>query len=124
MKSTHVYYHEKNYSVQATSKTTHLTPLNDKLPIVPVKLHTTKKLPPTGKEYSCFQIHGRSSHAAQCVKSQIMNNAIDYILSIETYEQQYVVNKGMLKSPRIDIVLRLLILTNNYATYILLNNFF
>ena len=76
---------KQNYSVQATSKTTILTTLNATIPIAPVELHTTKKLPPAGKEYLCFQIHGRSSHAAQCVKSQIMNKAIDYILSIETF---------------------------------------
>ena len=40
---------KKDYSVQATSKTTCLTPLNTKLPIAPVELHKTKQLPPTGK---------------------------------------------------------------------------
>ena len=40
---------KKNYSVQATSKTAHLYPLNDTLHIASVKLHTTTKLPPTGK---------------------------------------------------------------------------
>ena len=40
---------EKNYSVRATSTTTHLTPLNATLHLVSVKLHTTTKLPPTGK---------------------------------------------------------------------------
>ena len=78
---------KKNYSVQASSKTTRLTPLNTTLPIVPVELHTKKQLPPPGKEYLYFQINGRSSHAAQCVKSRIMNKAIDSILYIDTYEQ-------------------------------------
>ena len=36
---------------------------------------------------------------AQCVKSQIMNKAIDYILSIDTFEQKCAVIKGMLQSP-------------------------
>ena len=40
---------KKNYSVQATSTTTSLTPLNATLPIAPVELHTTKKLLPAGK---------------------------------------------------------------------------
>ena len=40
---------EQNYSVQATSTTTHLTPLNATLTISSVKLHTTTELPPTGK---------------------------------------------------------------------------
>ena len=53
MKSTHVQHHEKNYSVQATSQTTHLTPLNAPLPITTVELHTTTKLPPYSEEYLC-----------------------------------------------------------------------
>ena len=40
---------QKNYSVHAKSTTTHLTPLNSTLPIAPVELHTTRKLPPDGK---------------------------------------------------------------------------
>ena len=50
----------------------------------------------------CFKINGRSSHAARCVKSGIMNKAIDYILSIDTLEQQCVVIKGILQSPRLE----------------------
>ena len=64
---------EKNYSVQATSTTTGLTSLNTTLPIVPVELHKTKKLPTDGKEYFCFLINSKSPHAAQCIKSRIMN---------------------------------------------------
>ena len=60
---------KKYYSVLATYTSTLLTPLNTILPIVPVELHKTKQLPPDGKEYLSFQINGRSSHAAQCVKS-------------------------------------------------------
>ena len=37
---------KKNYSVQDTSTTNHLTPLNTTLTIVPVDLHKTKQLPP------------------------------------------------------------------------------
>ena len=50
----------------------------------------------------CFHIHGRSSHAAQCVKSRIVNKAIDYIPSIEKFEQQYVVSKVVLQSTRLE----------------------
>ena len=88
---------KKDYSVDATYKITCLTPLNTTLPIAPVELHKTKQLPPDGKQYLCFQINGRSSNTAQCFKSRIMNKAIDYILSIETFEKQYVVIKGMLQ---------------------------
>ena len=79
-----------------------MTPLNTTLPVAPVQLHTTKQLPLVGTEYLCFQINGRSSHAAQCVKSRIMNKAIDYILSVDTFEHQCVIIKSMLKSSRIE----------------------
>ena len=78
-----------------------MTPLNDTLPIASIELHTTNKLPPSGKEYLCFQINGKSSHAAQCVKSRIMNKAIDSILSINILEQKCVVIKCMLQYPRL-----------------------
>ena len=76
--------------------------MNATLPIAPVELHTTKKLPSSGKEYLCFQMNGRSSHAAQCVKSWIMNKVIDYIIYIDTFEQQCVVIKGLLQSPHLE----------------------
>ena len=37
-------------------------------------------------------------HAAQCVKSRVLNKVIDYILSINTFEKQCVVIKCMLQS--------------------------
>ena len=40
---------KKHYSVQDTSTTTRLTPLNTTLHIAPVELHKTKKLPQAGK---------------------------------------------------------------------------
>ena len=92
---------KKNYSVQATSTPTHLTPLNDTPPIPYVKLYTTTKLTPTGKEYLRFQVNNKSSQADKCVKSKIMNKVTNYILSIDTFEQQCVVLKGMLQFPRI-----------------------
>ena len=89
------------YSVQAISMTTHLTPLNAALTIASVKLHKTTKLPPDGKEYLCFHIDGKYSQAAKCVKYRIMTKVIDYIFYIDTFEQQFVVLKGMLPSPRL-----------------------
>ena len=44
----------------------------------------------------------RYSHASQCVKSWILNKAFDYILCIDTFEQQCVVIKGVLQSPRLE----------------------
>ena len=86
-----------NYSVKATYTTTRLTPFNATLPIESVKLHTITELPPAGKEYLCFPINCKSSHASRCVKSRIMNKAINSILSIDTFEQQCVVIKSMLQ---------------------------
>ena len=93
---------KKIYSVQATSTTTCLTSLNTTLPITYVELHKTKQLPPTGKEYLCFQINGRYSHADHCVKSRILNKSIDYILYIDTFEKQCVVIKVMLQSSSLE----------------------
>ena len=45
---------KEKFSVEATSTTTHLTPLNDAMNIASVKLHTTPKLPPTGKNIFFF----------------------------------------------------------------------
>ena len=59
---------KKNYGEQATSTPPYLTPLNTTLHIAPVELHKTKQLPPSGKEYLCFQINSKPPHAAQCVK--------------------------------------------------------
>ena len=47
-------------------------------------------------------MNGRSSHAAQCVKSRIINKDADSILYIDTFEQQCSVIKGMIQSPRLE----------------------
>ena len=44
---------------------------------------------------------GKSDQAAGCIKSSIMTKVIDSVLSIDTFEQQCVVIKGMLQSPRL-----------------------
>ena len=44
---------------------------------------------------------GKYDQAARCIKSRIMTKVIDYVLSIDTFEQKYVVLKGMLQSPRL-----------------------
>ena len=93
---------KQNYSVQATSAPPSLTLLNTTLHIAPIELHTTTKLPTVGKEYFCFQINSKSPHASQCFKSSILNKAVDYILSIDTFEQQCAVIKCMLQSSRIE----------------------
>ena len=44
----------------------------------------------------------KSHHAAQCVKSRVLNKGIDYILSINTFEQKCVVLKCMFQSSRLE----------------------
>ena len=93
---------EKNHSVHTTSSPPCLKILNTTLPIAPVELHTTTTLPPAAKEYLCFQINGRYYYSTQSVKSWIIDNSVYYILCIEKSEQQCVVIKGMLHSPRLE----------------------
>ena len=40
------------------------------------------KLPPSRKEYLCFQTDFRTARAAQCAKSRALNKFIETILSI------------------------------------------
>ena len=44
---------------------------------------------------------GKTDQAARCIKSRIITKVIDYVISIDTFEQQCVVLKGMLQSPRL-----------------------
>ena len=66
-----------------------------------VNLNTTTKLSSVGKEYKCFKIDGKSTHAAKCVKSRIITKVIACVLSINKFEQQCVMLKGMLKPIRL-----------------------
>ena len=84
---------KQNISVQATYTPPRLTPLITTLPLLPVELPKKTQLPPLGKEYLCFQVDNKSPHAAQCVKSRVLNNVIDSILSIKSFEPQRVVIK-------------------------------
>ena len=78
---------KQNYSFQDKYTPTNLTQLNATLPITSVKLHTTAKLSPAGKEYLCLYINSKYSQADKCVKSMIMTNVVDYILYIYTFEK-------------------------------------
>ena len=70
---------KQNISVQATYTPPRLTPLITTLPLLPVELPKTTQLPPLGKEYFCFQVDNKYPHAAQCVKSRVLNKVIDSI---------------------------------------------
>ena len=93
---------KQNISVQATSTTTRLASFITTLPLLPVELPKTTHLPPLGKAYLCFRVDNKSPHAAQCVKSRVLNKAIDSSLSINIFEKQCVVIKYMLQSSRLE----------------------
>ena len=93
---------KQNISVQATSTPPRLTPLITTLPLLPVDLPKTTHLPPLGKEYLCFHVDKICPHAAQCVKSRVLNKVVDSILYINTFEQHCVVIKCMLQSSRLE----------------------
>ena len=48
-------------------------------------LHTTAKLPPVGKYYMCFQIDGKSTQSARCVKYRIITNVIYCVIYINEF---------------------------------------
>ena len=48
-----------------------------------------------------FQNNGKTAQADRCIKSRIMIKVIDSVISIDIFEQQCVVIKGMLQSPRL-----------------------
>ena len=112
---------KKNHNVQDTTTPTHLIPLNATLPIPSMKLYTTTKLPPAGKEYLCFQINGKYSQAAKCFKYMIPTKVIDYILYIEHFSNNALCLKVCYNHHVSNITLRLLVLTNQCATWIILN---
>ena len=48
-----------------------------------------------------FQKYGKTSQAVRCIKSIIMNEVIDSVLFIDTFEQKCVVIKGILQWPQL-----------------------
>ena len=46
----------------------------------------------------CFQNDGKTSQAASCIKSSISTKVVNYVFSIDTFEQKCVVLKVMLQS--------------------------
>ena len=47
----------------------------------------------------CFQIYSKYAQSAKCFKSRIITKVVGYVLSVDTFEQQFVLFKGMLQSP-------------------------
>ena len=87
---------EKNYSIPTTSTPNHHAQRIPSTPASLLNLQPTTKLPPVVKEYMCFQNDCTTSQTAKCIKSRKMNSLIDSVLSIDTFEHQCVVLKGML----------------------------
>ena len=42
-----------------------------------------------------FHKYGKTAQAAKCIKSRVMTKVIDYVLSINKFEQQCVLLKGI-----------------------------
>ena len=40
-----------------------------------------------GNEYMCFQKDSKTAQAARCIQSRIMTMVIDYVLTIDSFEQ-------------------------------------
>ena len=49
----------------------------------------------------CFMKEVKTDQFARCIKSRIMTQVIDSVLSIDTFGKQCVVLKGMLQLPRL-----------------------
>ena len=92
---------KQNYSIPTISTPNHHVQQIAYTPGSILNLHTRTILPRVGKEYMCFQKDGKTAQSARCIKSRIMTEVIDSVLSIDTFEQQCVVLKGMLQSPRL-----------------------
>ena len=49
----------------------------------------------------CLQKYDKTAQAARCIKSRLITKVVDSVLSVDTFEQQFVVIEGMLQSPRL-----------------------
>ena len=92
---------KQNYKITTTSNLNHNAQSMATTSASMLNLHTTTALPPVGKEYMCFQKDGKTVQDARCIESRVTTKAIDYVLSIDKFEQPFFVLKGMLQSPRL-----------------------
>ena len=76
----HVKHQEKNHSISNTSTPNHHAQLISAMSVSFLNSQTTAKLPSVRKEYICFQIDGKTSQEAKCVKSRIITKVIDSFL--------------------------------------------
>ena len=89
---------KQNYSIPTTSTTNNHSKRIANTSVSILNLHTPTILPLIGKEYMCFYKDGKTAQAARYIKSRITTKVIDYVILIDTFEQQCVALKGMLQS--------------------------
>ena len=93
--------HQKQFNITTISTPNHHSQRISSSASSTLTSNTPTILPPVGKEYMVFLKQGKCNQAARCIKSRIITKVIEYVLSIDTFEQQCVVLKGMLQSPRL-----------------------
>ena len=72
----------------------------------------------------CLNNDEKTAHASKFIKSRIMNNVIDSILSIDTFEQQYVVLKGIIQSPHLKYYVKTIDIDQSLSNNAILENKF
>ena len=87
---------KQNYSIPTISTPNHPSQNISTTSSIILNFNKPTILPPVGKKYMCFLKEGKYDQDARCIKSMIMTKVINFILSIDTFEQQCVVLKGML----------------------------
>ena len=83
-------HYQRTTEITETTTTTNLVWTNfhsNLFQIISSTSTTSLKLPPSGKEYICFQSDVKYSHAAQCTKSRVLTKVISLILEIESFEK-------------------------------------
>ena len=61
----------------------------------------SSKLPPPGKLNLCFQTEGKTVRSAQCDKSRALIKVLKSIFEIDSFEELYVIIKGLLQSKQL-----------------------
>ena len=81
---------KKNYIIPTISTTNHHSQYVPNTSPSILNLNTPTILLPVGKEYMCFQKDGKNSQSTRCIKSRIMTKVVDFLLSIDPFEQSHV----------------------------------
>ena len=89
---------KKNYIIPIISTPNHHTQRISTTSSSILNLNMPTILPPVGKKYLSFLKEDKTDQTGRCIKKSIITKFIDYVLSIDTFEQQCVVLKGMFQS--------------------------